>query len=143
MSRSHYLANKTLDHELGGPDYERPATLYLALFTANPNLDGTGSEVSTGTWTNYERLPITNNSTNFPAASARVKLSGTNQPFTEEAETTGNVTVSHVALYDAATSGNMLHRGVIVDGAGEPAPKIVQNGDAVEFPAGSLKFEEL
>ena len=30
MSKSDFLENKVLDHVLGGPDYARPATVYVA-----------------------------------------------------------------------------------------------------------------
>jgi hypothetical protein len=45
-SKSNYLENKLLDHVYGGPDYPRPATVYVALFTAAPTDSGGGTEVS-------------------------------------------------------------------------------------------------
>lgn len=62
--------NGILDFELGSGT---PATLYLAAFTVAPTSAGGGTECS---WTGYARLAITNNVTNFPAASARSKANG-------------------------------------------------------------------
>lgn len=44
-----------------------PATVYAALFVTIPNGDGTGGTEFTGG--TYARIGITNNNTNFPAAS--------------------------------------------------------------------------
>lgn len=103
---SSYLENKTLDHILGGGDYSRPATVYLALFTAAPTESGGGTEVSGGS---YARLAITNNSTNFPAASGGSKSNGT--AITLGPASAGWGTVSHWAIFDASTGGNMLYFG--------------------------------
>jgi hypothetical protein len=134
-----YLENKVLDHVLGGGDYTRPATVYLALFTArgtDPQSDaGTNfSEVSTGVWTNYARKSITNNNTNFPAASAGAKASGADITFAAATITSGTVTVVAVGLYDASTSGNLIAWADLA------ASKGVQNGDVFNIPSGSLAF---
>jgi len=67
-AKSNYLAKKVLDHILGGSDYTRPSTVYLALCTARPKMDDTGSTITEANYTGYSRLAVTNNSTNFPAA---------------------------------------------------------------------------
>lgn len=63
-----YMAKKELDHVLGGGDYTRPATLYAVLLTVRPTMADTGSTITEADYTGYAREAITNNSTNFPAA---------------------------------------------------------------------------
>lgn len=138
-----YLRNKMLDHVLGGGDYARPATIYVALFTAR----GTDAEadantgftvVSTGVWTNYARKSVTNNATNFPAASTGAKSSGADIAFA--ASTIGggaSVVVAAIGIYDASTSGNLL------GWADLPAAKRVKNGTAFTIPAGNLGISQL
>lgn len=47
MSKSDYLENKLLDHQLGKTSYTMP-TVYVGLFTAAPSDSGGGTEVSGG-----------------------------------------------------------------------------------------------
>lgn len=72
-SFSNYLENALLDHALGGGNYTRPATVYIALFTVAPSDAGGGTEVSGN---NYSRAAVTNDATNFPAASGGAKSNG-------------------------------------------------------------------
>jgi hypothetical protein len=100
---SNYLENKLLDHVFGGPDYVRPGTLYVALFTAAPNDGGGGTEVSGGS---YARVAVTNNATNFPAAASGAKSNGT--AITFPTATAGWGTVTHWAIFDASSGGNLV-----------------------------------
>lgn len=132
MSKSNYLENEILDHILGGTDYTRPATVYLALFTAAPSDAGGGTEVS---GTGYARKSVTNNDTNFPAASSGVKSLNVETDFAT-AGSGGWGTVTHFGLFDAASSGNLLFWAALT------ASKAVAEGDIVRFAAGSLTFTE-
>lgn len=136
-SWSDYLENKMLDHVFGGGDYTRPATVYLALFTVrgtDPQSDaGTNfTEVPTATWSNYARKSITNNATNFPAASSGSKASGIDFTFAAATIASGSVTVVAIGIYDASTSGNLLAWADLA------ASKIVQNGDVFSITTGNL-----
>lgn len=101
---STYLANKLLDHVLGLTTYTAPASLYFGLFTVAPGVDGTGGTEVTGG--SYARKSITNNSTNFPAASAGAKSNGASFDFPFATASWG--TVVAVGVYDASTGGNLL-----------------------------------
>lgn len=118
-----------------------PATFYVALLTTDPS-DDTGTalvEVATGTWTNYARAAITQatGSWNAPAG-------GTTSPQTVSnassisfgtATTTGNVTITGFAIYDALTAGNLIAW------ASFGTPPVVQNGDPVSFAASQLVID--
>ncbi len=127
-----YLENKLLDHAFGGPDYTRPVTVYAALYTAAPSDTGGGTEVGTGTWTNYARIAITNNATNFPAAAAGAKSNGTAISW-PAATASGAVSVVAAAILDASTAGNFMAWADLTT-----SPKVVNNGDTPSFAAGDL-----
>jgi hypothetical protein len=124
------LENKVMNHVLGGSDYSRLATVYLALFTAAPNETGGGTEVS---GSGYSRLAITNNATNFPASSGGQKSNGTALTF---AAASGGAwgTVTHWALMSASSGGDMLFFGAL------NAAKAIADTDVVSFPVSALSI---
>lgn len=130
--KSDYLENKILDHILGGGDYTRPATLYVALFTAAPTDAGGGTEVTGG---DYARLAVTNDATNFPAAAGGAKSNGAAFEFPEATDSWGDIVA--FGLYDASTAGNLLMWNNLSNG-----PKTIDSGDTARFKAGDLDFTE-
>ena len=131
MSKSNYLENAILDHMLGGPDYVRPATVHISLYTAAPTDVGGGTEV---TGPGYTRVAVTNNAPNWPAASGGLKSNGTIISFPIPLGSWG--TVVAFGIHDAATAGNLLRYGSLT------VPKTVDTGDEVTFPVGDLDCTE-
>jgi hypothetical protein len=129
--KSDYLENALLDHVLGGGDFTRPTPVYLALFTVTPSDTGGGTEVTGGS---YARKSVTNNNTNFPAASGGSKSLNVDTSFAQASADWG--TVVAFGIFDAATSGNLLYWGPI------SPTKTVQNGDTARFLAGQLTVTE-
>lgn len=129
--KSDYLENKVLDHILGGGDYTRPATVYIALFTVTPTDAGGGTEVTGGS---YARSVVTNNATNFPAASGGAKSNGVAIAF--PAATADWGTVVAFGVFDASSAGNLLYYGPI-----SPSRSVV-NGSTSSFAGGDLDFTE-
>lgn len=128
---SNYLENKVLDHVIGGTAYTAPTTLYLALFTndsgnAATNLEaGTLSdEVSTNT-TGYGRKVVS-----FNAASSGSSTTGATVTF--DAATANWGTITHVAVMDASTSGNVLFWGAVT------TSKTIESGDTFQVSSGNL-----
>ncbi|MFZ5805795.1 MAG: phage tail fiber protein [Verrucomicrobiota bacterium] len=131
-AKSDYLENKILDHTLGNTAYSAPATIYVALYTAAPNDAGGGTEVSGYA---YARKSVTNNTTNWPNASGGSKSNGADIEFA--AASGGNWgTVTHFALFDAATAGNMLYYGALT------SSKTINDGDQARFATGALTITE-
>lgn len=130
-SKSDYLENEILDHVLGGADYSRPGTVYIALYTVAPTDAGGGTEVSGG---DYARVAVTNNTTNWPAASSGSKSNGTAFTFTQATADWG--TVVAFGILDALTSGNLLYWGDLT------ASKSVESGDTAEFAASGITITE-
>lgn len=117
--KSDYLENAVLNHLLGGPDFVRPATVYLALFNTAPSESGGGTEVSGG---GYARVPVTNDSTNFPAAAGGEKFLVTEQSF--PTSTTDWGTVRAMAIFDDPVAGNMLFWANLVSIQAVPVDRI-------------------
>jgi len=120
---SNYLETEILDHVFAGNAYTAPTTLYLALHTADPAEDGSGAEVSTS-GTAYARQTVTFTvSGNTATTDAAVEYSTATANFG---------TVSHVAVWDASTAGNMLAFAALT------SSKTIETGDVFRVPAGDL-----
>ena len=131
-AKSDYLENKVVDLILGGNAFVSPATIYVALYTAAPNDAGGGTEVS---GYGYARKDVANNSTNWPNAVNGMKANGAIIEFA--AASGGNWgTVTHFALFDAASAGNMLYYGALT------SSKTINDGDQARFAVGTLTVTE-
>lgn len=130
-SKSNYLENKLLDHVLGGGDYARPATVYIALYTVAPTDAGGGTEVTGGS---YARKDVTNNATNFPAASGGAKSNGTEITFVTATADWG--TVVAFGIFDQLSSGNLLYWADLTQS------KLISNGDTAKFAIGDIDLTE-
>ena len=130
-SKSDYLENKVLDHVLGGADYTRPATVYVALYTVAPTDAGGGTECTGGS---YARKDVTNNVTNFPAASSGAKSNGVEIAFVQATASWG--TVVAFGIFDAVTAGNLLYWATVTTN------KTIDNGDTAKFAVGDLDITE-
>lgn len=126
-SLSNFLELEILDHVFGAAAYTAPGTLYFALFTVAPSDSGGGTEVSGGS---YARVGVTNNATNFPAASGGAKSNGT--AITFPAATAAWGTVVAMGVFDASSGGNLLAWATLA------TSKTVANGDTVSFPVGDF-----
>lgn len=102
-SASDYLEDELLDHVFGGSDYSRPSTVYVALFSA---LSSDGSTYTELSGSNYSRVSVTNNATNWPAASGGTKTNGASITFPTASADWDEAT--HFGIFDASTGGNLL-----------------------------------
>ena len=130
-SKSNYLEDEILDHVLGGADYTRPATVYIALYTAAPTDAGGGTEVTGGS---YDRVDVTNNATNWPAASGGAKSNGTEITFPTATANWG--TVVAFGIHDANTAGNLLFWADLT------TSKTINTGDTAKFAVGDIDITE-
>lgn len=126
MAKSNYLEKKILDHVLGVEAFPQPAGVYVALFTTATGDDGSGTEVTGG---GYARQPST-----WAAATSGVGATSNDADivFPNMPE----VTVTHIALYDAASGGNMLYHGPL------STPQVVASGNTFVFSAGDIDITE-
>jgi hypothetical protein len=123
-------ANALLDHDLGGGDYTREATVYAGLLTVLPQSDGSSyTEASGG---GYGRQSITNNATNFPAASAGQKSNGTAIVWGTFSAALG--TILGIGIFDASTGGNLKRWATLGSSI------YVDSGEDFAVPVGGLTF---
>ena len=121
-SLSNYLENELLDHALGTGSFTAPSNVYMALFTSDPTDAGSGTEVSGA---GYARQLVT-----FGAASSGSVTNSSAEVFTASGGTFG--TVTHTALYDASTSGNLLFHGALA------TAKTVTDGESLTIAIGAF-----
>jgi hypothetical protein len=102
---SDFLENELLDHSLAVASWTSPANVYCALFTASTGLESNSpsAEVSGGA---YARVAIT-----FSVASGGTTSNSAAITFTTATANWG--TVSHVAIMDASSAGNVLYWGAL------------------------------
>lgn len=94
---SNYLENELYDHILRNAAYTSPTTVYGALFTSDPGEAGGGTELSGN---GYAREALT--------FAAPTDGSGSATEVTFGPATASWGTVTHFAIFDALTVGNML-----------------------------------
>jgi len=121
---SNYLANNILEWFRSTTMPADPANIYVALFNGDPTAAGSGGTEVTTTIRVAGRLAVT-----WGAVASRQIANSAAIYFGTAA---GGATVTHAALYDAASSGNML--------AWTPldTTRVVVTGDPVVIPTGDL-----
>lgn len=130
---SNYLENKVLDHVLKNTAYTQPSNLYLGLFTntsgnAAANLEaGTLTDEVSLSGTAYARMTVA-----FSAASGGTSATSATVTFATATAAWG--TITHVAILDNATSGNVLFWGAVT------TAKAIDSGDTFQITSGNLSI---
>lgn len=119
---SNYSELKLLDHILGTATFTKPTAVYLALFTTDPTDAATGTEVSGN---GYARQACA-----FAAAASGTTSNSAQEAFTAAGGNWG--AISHWALFDALTVGNMLIHGSFT------TTRTVNDGDTLTVAAGDI-----
>jgi len=129
-----FLENRVLDFWLKNNSLTStaPATVYVGLFNSDPSLGSTDENLEAGTLTNectggsYARQSasfgtISNGSVSTDATITFPTASDNNWG-----------TLTHVAILDASTSGNVLWYGRL------DVAKLIESGDTFQITSGSL-----
>ena len=119
---SNYLENALVNATLRNTTYTSPATVYVALFTTDPTDANTGTEVTGGA---YARTSVA-----FAAPSNGAAASSADCTFPTCTSTWG--TVSHIGIFDASTSGNLLYHTPL------DTSKTIETGDIFKIASASL-----
>jgi hypothetical protein len=119
---TNYLENKLLDHVLRNVSYTSPTTSYVGLFTAAPTDTLSGTEVSGGSYAR-QVLSVTTASEGIVTSSADVN-------FPQATASWG--TISHVGIFDALTSGNLLMYTALT------TSKTIDEGDILKISTNNL-----
>jgi len=135
-----FLENKLADHLFRTTTYTQPTVLAVGLFTAAPGETGGGTEVTGGSYARVSNNPLNANWNGTHGTTTGVS-SGTGGVvsnagvLTFPTPTANWGLVTHQALFDAASAGNMLAYGALA------TSKTINNGDpAPTFPATTLTF---
>ena len=122
MSFTNFLETEILDHVFAGAAYTAPATKYLALFTAISNGEtGSVTELSGDAYARQSVAFTTSGDTT------------SNNAAVEFPTATGSWgTVTHVGVYDASTSGNLMAYATL------SSSKAIDTGDVFRVPSGDL-----
>jgi hypothetical protein len=121
MSFSNEFETRVLQWALTTGSPTRPTAWYIGLFTDDPTDAGTGTEVSGNA---YARTAVT-----FTVSGDTASNSGA----VEFPEATGSWgTITHMGIYDAATSGNLIAHAALT------ASKAIASGDILRFPIGDI-----
>ncbi len=121
MSFSNTFENRVLTWVFTASAATRPTSWHVALFTSNPDEDGSGTEVSGG---DYARQSATFTVTGNAATNAAA--------LEYPVATAAYGTVTHVGVYDASTSGNLIAYAALA------TSKAIDTGDVLRIPLGEL-----
>ena len=124
MGLSEYLRHVFLNAAFRDTAYTSPTSVWIALFDGDP--DNGGTEVS---GTDYSR-----ESASFNAPSGGKVTNSAKVDF-GTAGTGGWGDITHAAVYDDNTAGNLLGSAALA------SAKNVSEGDAFEIPAGEIEIE--
>lgn len=120
---TNYGEEKMLRHLFGDLSFTMPASLFVALHTADPGETGATAEVSGGS---YARQSV---AFDWNSGGARVEnagaLSYTNMPAG---------TVSHCSIWDAVSAGNCIAKGALA------SPQTLSSGQGLTLAAGELRI---
>lgn len=120
-----YWENEILDHLFGKSSYT-PPTIYVGLSTANPTDDASGLAEPSGN--SYARAATAG--ADWNVASGGMIDNANDITFPEASGSWG--TITHFALFDATSGGNMLAHGSL------SVSKSISSGDIAKFAAGDL-----
>lgn len=134
MSKSNYLEAAFLNHVFRTTALAQPANVYVSLHTADPGETGV-SEVSGGS---YARASIARADGQWtdPSSGGLGAMTNVN-PVAFPTATANWGTVTHFAIWDAASAGNCLYVGSLA------TSRAILNGDTTPtFAAGALSVSE-
>ena len=128
MAKSDYLETQIINHVLRNTALTSPVAVFVGLSTADP-LD-TAAGLAEPVGNGYARVEV-----EFDAPTDGVTQNTNIETFgPASGGAWGDLT--HMAVFDASTGGNMLYHGVLT------AQKTVGDGDSIEFAVGNLTITE-
>jgi hypothetical protein len=121
---SDYLEVALLNATLNNTAFTTVATPYISLHTADPTDDGSGTEVSGGS---YARTAAS-----FATASGTSGSVATDADVTFPTATAAWGTVTHIGIWNDPSSGNLLYHTAL------DSSKTIDSGDIFKITSGNL-----
>lgn len=129
---SDYLEDALLDHVLRNTAYTSPTAVYVGLFTEGDSAGQNTDLLEEGTLTNeISGNGYTRKAATFSAASGGSITTSGNITF-DPASGGDWGTITHIAILDALTAGNVLFYGALT------TSKTIEDGDTFQITAGNL-----
>lgn len=125
-SFANFWEDEILDHLFMKGSYTMPTNLWIGLSTADPTDDASGLAEPSGN--NYSRVQTDGD--DWDASSGGATANATDVTFPEASGSWG--TLTHFAIFDAASEGNMVAHGSL------SVSKEIGSGDTAKFAAGEL-----
>lgn len=126
---SNYLENALLNATLRNVSYTSPSSVFISLYTSNPDEDDSGTEISAS---GYDRFEVSAG-IGFTTASGGSCRNG--ETWTFVTATTAWGSISHFGIHDATTGGNLLYYGAL------SSTKSVGTDDIFQFATGQLSVK--
>jgi len=125
---SSYAEKKLLDHVFKNTAYTVPQA-HIGLFTSDPTDSASGTEAS---GSGYARIRIDNKMSSATSNPDNSQI--TNSSVITFAAASGGAfgTITHIGIFDASSSGNLLAHGVLA------ASKVISDGDTFQINASGL-----
>ena len=109
-------------------------TLYVALLTAAPSDSDDGSTITEADYTGYSRQSTAATDWNASSGTSPSTIDNANAIGFPQKTGGADDTVTHVALVDASSGGNLIAHTALNNS------KTIQDNDTPEFAAGELNF---
>lgn len=135
---SNYTETNVINALLRGVPFPVPTNTYLSLHTANPGENG-ANEVTLAAWPSYVRRDAEvggSIGTGWSAPTDGI-TSNENQILYPSHNGASAITITHWAIYDAQTGGNMLAYAAL------NTARTLQVGDVFVFDIGGLTVQQL
>jgi hypothetical protein len=138
--KTDYYEARIQGHIFGARWDMRVPIFWLALTTSAPTDAAAGTEVAVQ---GYRRTRIVNVTSFWTEPTTGEQHGEVSNRFTFSTTTLREAAlVSHIELWDAATAGNRLYWGVLVNDAGVPTPIWVLPGHRLRFKVGKFRIRE-
>lgn len=133
---SNYTETNIINALLRGTAFPLPTGVYVSLHTANPGEAG-GNEVSTAAWPSYVRKDAADGGAIDSGWSAPTdgQTKNAKQILYPSMNGAGAVALTHWALYDASTGGNLLAYAPLT------TPRTLNPGDVFVFDVNTLTVQ--
>jgi len=108
---SDHLEEGILEHTLRGNPLSTPSNIYVALFTSDPTDANTGTEVADSSYLRQDAAKggTIDSGWTAPAPSGDGTMTSNAKLLQFPPIADGTVTITHYAIYDAQSGGNMLY----------------------------------
>jgi len=125
---STYAELKILDLLFKNTSYTSP-NAYIGAFTSDPTDSASGTECS---GSGYARVQIDNKTSSASAGADNSSITNSSAITFPAASGGAWGTVTHIGIFDASSSGNLLAHGALA------ASKVISDGDVLQLNASSL-----